>query len=58
MLHNTLDIRFYGFGSSPIAVAIAKARLAATDQDEVLMPAGILLGSGIEPDMSHGTFLR
>jgi hypothetical protein len=58
MLPNTLGIRSYGFDSSPIAVAIAKAKLAATDQDEVLTPAGTLLCSGIEPDMSHGTFLR
>ena len=49
-------INSYGFDSSPIAVSIAKAKLAVTTSSEVLSLMKYLLESDFKPEVPEGEF--
>ena len=52
----TLGITSYGFDSSPVAVAIAKAKLAVTNVSQVLSLMDEILESDIAPAVPQGEF--
>lgn len=52
----TLGIKSYGYDSSPIAVAIAKAKLAKTSASEVLSLMEEILETDIDPEVPQSEF--
>ncbi len=53
-----LGITSYGYDSSPIAAAIAQAKLAVSSSSKVLSLMNQLLGSNENPDVPQGEFWR